>query len=360
MTVVDHIEQRRGRLPESVKKASQVVMARSEGSEFTLLDRKMFNLLLAKAMPSLPHKGVHQISMNELSKLLDENEHMDRIRQSLERLWRVKITIEYTDEDSAAHTLRCHYLSYDMSNLEDGWLEYAFDPILIRFLRYPKVYSIIQLDVVAKFNCQYALRLYEVMQLHYRKWQPVWELSMDEARSFFEVADKYDRVDHFKDRLIKKAVEEVNKHAEFDVAVEYIRNGRGGKIVGLRFMTIAKSGERLRMLAGGGAPGSPRRRRAPRDARTMDMFKGMSDEELRVAPKLRSDTLAEAARIAVSQDIDLLVERWFEEMGARAHSQDPDESFLAWLGVRESAGESEELKDVDYEALMALLIDEKD
>jgi len=339
-------------LPPSVRKAHEVVMAKSEG-EFTLLDRKVLNVLLARAYKNLGGPAIHRISMKDLIDLFSDSGRAGPIKESLERLWKQSIAIDYIDEDGHPRSLRCHYLSFDLCHIEAGYLDYAFDKILMRFIHNPKVYSIIQLDTVRRFKTAGGLKLYEQMIAYYGRHHPVWVVSLNEAHDFFEATGIYrTRFDRFRERVVDVAVREVNNLSGFDVAVEYDTSGRGGKIVGLKFSATPKTDERIASPANGPPVWSKRR-----DENTVDMFMGASDKEYFAPPMLRDDTLAEG-RIICGSDANVLekIQVWHDEFGRRGYGSDPDETFLAWLRMDLAHKRDPEVQDLDVTAIFENLM----
>ena len=55
--------------------------------------------------------------------------------------------------------------------------------------------------------------------------------------------DQYTRFDNLKVNVIEKAVQEVNAIAEFWIEVDYVRGGRGNKVVELRFSIVPRPSE---------------------------------------------------------------------------------------------------------------------
>lgn len=333
-------------------------MARSEGGEFSVLDRKLFNVLLAKAYPAIEQVTTHRIPLKDLLDLFG-HARPDRIKESLERLWGHKIAIDYIGDDTVPYTVRCHYLSFKMSHVGDGFLEYAFDPILMNFIGSPKVFSIIQINTMRKFTSSHALKLYEQMRMYYGRHSPVYACSLDEAYSFFEIGedDVYrSRFDRFRERVIETSISEVNALAEFTVAVEYQRSGRGNKVVGFRFRVTGKSAESLIETADHvHAPG--RRRRL--DGQTLDMFKGVSDDEFYTEPTLRQETMEEAARIVgMDGNVQDLMHTWLTEQATKGYGARPDEVFLAWLKLRQAKRVDPVVRELDVDAILTSLIGE--
>ncbi len=352
----------RTNLPREFKKAEQVVMARTEGEEFTLLDRKIFNLLLWHAYRNLKTQAVHKISMDELRQLvgIGSEGSTERLKDSLERLWRQNIAVDYKDEETGAkHTLRCHHLSFDMCSMQNGYLDYAFDPLLLEYISNPKVYSLLSWVTAVKFKSLHSLKLYELMKMVFGRFSQVKTFTVEEFHDFLELSDGYDgRFDRVKDRVINPAVKEINECAEFNIGVEYVKGGRGGKVVGIKFIAEPKNAKSLSDAANFATAPKDARRRGPRDAETIDMFSGASDADMSQPPVLRSDTMAEARRI-LGEDGNAEDEfsEWQREFPSGRHfTVNPDELFLSWLTMRVKKRNDERFKGVDIDALFVSFV----
>lgn len=347
------------RLPSRFKKGVQVIMARAEGDDFTLFDRKVVNVLLANAYANMLNgRKLHHIRIQDLATalLMDTDSPRESfnsmIRQSLDRLWSRKITIDYTDQNNVEHTTKCHYISFSLSKIENADLHYAFDEVFMTFLGHPQVYGVIELDVAAKMRSPYALRLYEIMRMIYGRTVPKWELSVAEFREYFEIGDKYDRFDFLRKHVIEKAVEEVNANAEFSVEVDYNRAGRGGKVETMSFRPVSKG---MQVLQRGLA--SPTRQ--SEDTQTIDLFDGKTVADRRVAPELKSNTVAQAMEImggSSEEQVMIQREKWFDDVGVRAHSN-PDDMFIWWLKLEMKKRETPSLQGIDVGSLLGRLLD---
>lgn len=336
-------------LPKEFSKTTQVVLARADGPEFNLLDRKVFNVLYANAyrrMRANPHdRTPHSIKLRDLARAVQQpHDDLRKVRESLERLWSVKIAVEFDTEEGEPHALRCHYLSYTTSKLDGGDLLYCFDDLLLQVIAHQKVYALIELNVSSAMTSVYGSKLYEAMSLVVRMMNPKWDASLEELREYFELGDKYDRFDQLKRKVIDRAIDDVNKHAPFRVTAEYIREGRGGKVTDVVFKALPKRTDEFGLV-----PSSPK---AGDDMHTIDMFEGVSRADKLVPPDLRSDTIMEAERLmGPDADIPALREQWFGIYGARVHSS-PDEMFLSWIRVQKERLETAGLEDLDLDALL--------
>lgn len=340
---------------DELKKAKSLVTAWSEGGEFAALDRKVFNMLLSNAYGTLKTARTHRIPMSELAASLT-NGRVDRVKESLERLWRYKIAMEYEDE-AEKRILRAHYISYEMSNIENSILTYAFDPLLVDHIGDPKLYSLFSIDTMKKFSSETAGKLYEYCMMFANRNHPQFYMTLEEMHRFFEVDGVYvDRFDHFRTKVIDKCIEEVNRFGEVSVSVEYARAGRGNKAIGATFKTHRKSA----LGTAAASEAMPQRigaRRGHRDDATVDMFEMRTDAEIRARPQFRQNTLDRAKMIIGSEGIlDTYMEEWIASRSNRGFGMNPDEDFLAWLEVKLAKDTKESMQDIDVDAIYERLM----
>lgn len=333
------------------KKPSSVIMARnSDGLE--LRDLKLFHYLLQRAYRNLLDQSVHRIPVRDAMEYLRLTSS-SRLHESLDNLGKVNIEIDYVDQAGDPHTVVAHYLSFDVSKAEDGVLHYAFDPILLDFLKEPRVYALLNIVPLQKFKTLHASRLYEVMQLNRNLIHPTWKVTVDEAREFFGVQTGYERWDNLRRRVIEKAVQELNDVADFDVEVEYIRGGKGGRVQEIHFTPVIKGHERLMDTREVLDPVG-RVRGQVRDPHTVDFLDGQTDSERGSSFVLRQETLEEASKIAGVPDVSSYEFEWREDMYGRI-VRDHDASFLSWLKIRIEREKDEALIQIDDDTFGSIL-----
>lgn len=295
-----------------------------------LLDDKLFNYLYCRCFRDLMTTRVHRIRTKDLLDYLGHTS-TDQLQESLARLGRAVIEVKYVDEAGAEHRVSCHFLSFDMTRSENGWVEFAFDPILVKHMHEPKIYATLQMWRVREFRSKYALWLYEMMSGFAHRNHKIWSVTVDEFRAKLGVEAHESRFDNLKRGVIDVAVNEVNERADFDVSVTYERAGRGGKVVKLHFTVENKRHDRMMERRSVDDPVG-RKKRAERDRLTPDMLDGKTDVERGGLPVLKPETLAEA-RAETGQDPAPLVAEWTEENAGR-RMKNPDLNFLRWVELR--------------------------
>jgi hypothetical protein len=332
-------------------KARDVIFARENGP-IDLVDRKVFNYLLNRVYGDLSAGAefVHRLPVKDVLRFL-KHSSTDRLRDSLIRLAEVDIVLRY-EENGVRTEGRLHYLSYKMGDSEDGYIEFSFDPLLIRSLHNPKIFGQLQASHFQKFRSNYAAKLYEIMSVYVHRRSPHWTVSVDDFRSVMGVGEGYDRWDNLRKRVVDPAVAEADEIALFHVEVEYIRTGKGGRVTSMRFTARPKGVTTL--LGMHAEDRSSRRGGRARDPNTIDLLDGQTDLER--DPTAISQEAMEAALeiIGGEEQVDGYLEQWRTETGGRRITN-PDRSFLNWLDLQVAKKREAALSIIDEDTFSGLL-----
>nr|WP_250807262.1 replication initiation protein [Neorhizobium tomejilense] len=338
-----------------LKKASHVITAVHRGDvQLEPVDRILVNYLQLRAYNDLTPHGIYRIPTKEAMDYARIKRHKD-LMAAIQRLSKIVLEIDYQDENGEARSITAHYLSADISHSENGMLHYAFDPILYHFIAHPTVWANIYIDRVRDMNSSYAMDLYDIMKLQYRKKSPVFRTTPEDLRVLLKVGDKHTRPDNFRKIVIEKTVEEVNAIAEFDIIYDYVKGGKGGGIVEIVFEARSKNHARLLEAANttkivGGRQSSPRG-----DVKTIDMYDGMNFEE-RGGPASLTDLAFEGAREMMPADgnVDEYVAEW-RGLNKNKVFNDADAAFLGWLKARLEKDSDPVLKDLELDVFGDLI-----
>lgn len=133
--------------------------------------------------------------------------------------------------------LLVHWVSSAQYVDGSGVIELTFSPKLKPYLLQLKQYSSYKLSNVLSLNSTYSIRLYEIM----KRWSFAvnWECPLEDLKEMIGVQeDTYKQYGHFKNRVLKRAVDEVNEKTDIKIVFEEIKNGRS--VEKIKF-TILKS-----------------------------------------------------------------------------------------------------------------------
>lgn len=207
----------------SVKKN---VAAIHVSGKLTLLQRKLSNVLLLNAYDTLLTQQRHQIDARTLALMIGYNSNdMDTLRDALRGLAETVAEWDMLDEKGRQEWGVSALLSY--AKLKAGVCEYAYSPALAEKLYDPKVYALINLNIQRRFTSGHGLALYENCYRFIRTgstgWWPIEtfrRLMGVEGSAYYEVFKQLNA------KIIKPAVEEVNRTSNIRLTPEFRRMGR--------------------------------------------------------------------------------------------------------------------------------------
>jgi Initiator Replication protein len=200
----------------------------------SLLQRKAFSVLLFNAYPKLASQRTHSVSTEVLCELLGYGSNdVLTLRRALRAL--VTTPIEWVGADSDRWAVTT-FLSY--FEISGGMCHYRYDEFLAEKLYHPEVYARINLGVLQKFECKYAIALYENCARYrpnggFSGGTPEW--SLDEFRLIMGVRDVplYGEFKRINAKIIQPALKEINVYSDIILTPVLRREGRS--FVGIRF-----------------------------------------------------------------------------------------------------------------------------
>jgi hypothetical protein len=156
----------------------------------------------------------------------------ETLKQSLRGLAETVAEWDMLDEQGRQEWGVSALLSY--AKLKGGVCEYAYSPALAEKLHDPKVFALINLNIQRRFTSGHALALYENCYRFVRTGSTGW-WSLDLFRRLMGVSDSpyYQSFKHLNAKIIKLAVEEINRSSNIVVTPETKKMGR--QVAEIRF-----------------------------------------------------------------------------------------------------------------------------
>lgn len=207
-------------------------------NNLSLMSRKISNVLLYHAYPTLKDQDEHEISISHLIKLLSINtNNVDVIKNSLRQLVSTVIEWNILEHDTGAEDWTATSILASV-NLSQGICRYSYSPRMKQMLYEPSVYGKVSLLIQARFKSSYGLALYENCS-RYRNIQQTKDFSLAEFRQLMGVKDEqYQVFRDFKKRVLDKAVDEVNTCS--DLLIKYDLSRLGRKVSNIKFYITEK------------------------------------------------------------------------------------------------------------------------
>ncbi len=200
-------------------------------NSISLLQRKIFNYLIASAYFHMDKKDIFTISINELKEIVWFNsKNILYLKESLKGIMAtvVEFNILWKDKESWSATTLLSSVEF-----EEWKCIYSFSPTLRKKLHQPNIYAKLELSVMKLFTSKYSLALYELFIDYAKIWQtPI--ISLSDFKKLMGIEEfQYTEFKRLSLRVIKPALKEVNELISFVVSVEYKRENR--KVVALKF-----------------------------------------------------------------------------------------------------------------------------
>jgi len=205
-------------------------------NNITLLQRRVWNVLLFNAYNELEKKEEHQIALKDLSTLVGYDSHdMDYLKEAAEAMVRCTVQWDILDKDGSPEWGVTALLA--QGGIKRGVFTYAYSPKLRQLLHNPRVYARLDLNLQKQFASKYALALWELCADYLgasREYGETPFIELDTYRALMGIKEGgYPQFKEFNRCAVKEPVAEINSISDFQVSVDYLRQGR--KVTALKF-----------------------------------------------------------------------------------------------------------------------------
>lgn len=201
-------------------------------NSISFLERKLANVLLFNAYPELLTKEIHTMDVRYLCELAGfDSNNIQALKDAIQKLVETSVEWNLLNDKGKKKWGVASLLA--QGTIEDGVCQYAYAPDMRQHLFHPEVYARINLDIQRKFNSKYALALYENC-LRFKGVETTGWLSLALLRQLFGINEgEYGEFKILNNRVIKPAIDEVNKTSDIHIQAESKREKRS--VVALKF-----------------------------------------------------------------------------------------------------------------------------
>ena len=234
-----------------LKKATGAVEISEPLGRLSLVDRRLYNFLLAYAYPNLGRHRTHVVRLAEIKRFAasarDGSGEADnrRLKASVVRLQETVVQFNCLNSDGNKVWRSVQLLG--QSDLEEatGELTYTFPSGIEERLFEPALYSYLSLRAIYQFESKYGLILYEILKRYADRDAPgpYWAVQASQLRELLGCRDHLKDWKDFRRWALNPAVDEIGRISEFNVEVFETRQGGGrggGKVVGITFRIHSK------------------------------------------------------------------------------------------------------------------------
>ncbi|MGL5715503.1 MAG: replication initiation protein, partial [Paraclostridium sp.] len=216
--------------------------------DFTIIENKLFYKILYNAQKQSSNKPIYHaiIKVDEFKEFIkDKNICTEQnIKEMLNLFQQSILEFDYIDEKGTLRTFGSGLINtYDFNRDNDEYEitmhETLYNHITDFINLQRKGYTPLNMGLLFSFKGAYTQRLYTLMRLWSREKKEVEiKYSLDEIREYLKLKpDVYPEYKHFKQKVIKRALKEINEKGNMQVEIKQeIRKGR--KIDEIVFLVI--------------------------------------------------------------------------------------------------------------------------
>ena len=205
-------------------------------NKLSLLERKISNALLYHAYPKLKEQLIHEITIDQLKRLLGANTRNHKaLKDALKTLISTVIEWNLLGDNIPEMELEGWNASTILSSvsIKRGVIKYQYSELIKSLIIDPAIYGKINLVIQSRFKSSYALALYENCA-RYRGLTYTKNIDILIFRKLMGVEEgKYEIFRDFNRRVLNPAVTEINTCSDIRVSPEITRRGR--KVQSIKF-----------------------------------------------------------------------------------------------------------------------------
>lgn len=208
--------------------------------KMSLLQRKLFNVLVWRAYPHLTNKEEYEIELAILLRMSGyDSTNTEHFKRSVKKI--ASIQLEWNLMKDSKEVWGFANLLSDCE-IKDGICNYSIPPKLRRLLYNPDVYTLLQLNITKLFKSKYSLTLYENCYRYINtEHKTTGWIGLELFRKLIGADTKlYIDFNELKRRVIEPSVEEVNEISNILLTVDYEKKKR--KVTGIKFGITLKDG----------------------------------------------------------------------------------------------------------------------
>lgn len=199
-------------------------------NRLTLLQRRLFNILLGNAYAELPYADTHSLSADDICQTLGyESKNIRHLKSSLKGLMTTVVEWNILGKDDGVEEWQASTLLAN-AGLTNGVFTYSYSPYLREKLYNPEYYAKISLSLQNNFKSTHSLALYELLLDFYDHRKPISRsryITILEFRKLLGIASgMYKEFKVLKRDIISKALDEINDISDIHAEIIFKRVGR--------------------------------------------------------------------------------------------------------------------------------------
>jgi plasmid replication initiation protein len=219
-----------------LKKHSAIIQITNK---ISALQRKIYNGLMYFAKKQLQENEnlvVFEIPVVEVKKLIAQEDYRKEIndketKDNIGAFVDITVCFNLLEKDKKVW-VKMALLA--MVKIDIGIVRYQFPDEILKEIKMPNIYCLLDLQVINKLSSKYAIALYEIAKDYINREIP--KMEVDIFRKLMGIENKYENnFGDVKKRVLEPAIEELEKKTELRVTYELITTGK--KITHIKFYT---------------------------------------------------------------------------------------------------------------------------
>lgn len=220
-------------------------------NSLTLIQRKLFNLLLQNAYPDLLTQETHQIPIPEIkARMRYDSKNDDPLKDALRVLNQTQLEWNLLQKDREERWGIGSCLAD--AEIANGVCEYSYSPKMRKLLGSPTVYARLNLEVQNTFRSKHALALWEFLEdaLGARRNSAAYTISVPDFRKLMAIeATQYPEFKDLSKRVVQPAIHEINASDICTISVD-VKVTRRGRTPSTLIFTVNRKEPRGQLFAG--------------------------------------------------------------------------------------------------------------
>jgi len=208
--------------------------------ELTLIQRKLINYLIYVVQKN-GYKDLYETNIHELKKMCNISiTDTLYLKNQFRKLSEISIEFNYLNKDKQETWQKMTFLASVEIFLGNGRIEFEFSKKLIERILKPKMYSALNIVLIAGLRSSYSVILYEFLR-DYLSEVPskhsIPFLTVNQLKELMGInVNEYQLFQNFKVRVLDVAIKEINEKADIHCDYKLIKmSGKGQKIIGVQF-----------------------------------------------------------------------------------------------------------------------------
>lgn len=222
-----------------VKKSTSMIHINN--NKMSLLQRKIYNILLWNACNQGLSQEIFSIDISQLVAI--SGKQTRNYRHIIESIICLQTTLVEWDLFGESDVTYQSVQLLGGVRVKSGVLYYEFSQMLKPFVFHPDIFSLIRVSITNLFTSKYAIALYENC-VRFKDVNSTGWKTLEEWKLLIGVPSEklYESFGNVNARIIKVAINQINKLSDITIKPEFKREGKGKTVTHIKFIIEHREG----------------------------------------------------------------------------------------------------------------------